>query len=71
MTTVDKLMTVDEAAERLRTSTRFVRRLIEERRIAYVKLGAHVRIEPDALDAFVAAGRVIPATPAVSMRRAA
>ncbi|MEO3821221.1 helix-turn-helix domain-containing protein [Plantactinospora sp. B24E8] len=71
MNTVDNLMTVEETAERLRTSPRFVRRLIEERRIAYVKLGAHVRIEPAALAAFVAAGRVAPAAPLVTMRRAA
>lgn len=68
---MDNLLTVDEAAERLRTSTRFVRRLIEERRIAYVKLGAHVRIEPAELAAFVAAGRVAPAAPLVTLRRAA
>ena len=55
---LDRLLTVEEAAERLGTSTRFVRRLIFERRIAYVKLGRHVRITPGDLDAFVAAGRV-------------
>ena len=54
----DRLLTVDEAAERLGTSTRFVRRLIFERRIAFVKMGSHVRIAPADLDAFVAAGRV-------------
>lgn len=57
---MDQLLTVDEVAERLRTSPRFVRRLIEERRITYVKLGAHVRIESAELSAFVAAGRVTP-----------
>jgi excisionase family DNA binding protein len=31
----DKLLTVEEAADRLGTSVRFVRRLIAERRIAY------------------------------------
>ena len=55
---LDRLLTVDEAAERLGTSTRFVRRLIFERRIAFVKVGRHVRIAPADLDAFVAAGRV-------------
>ncbi len=43
---------------RLGTSARFVRRLIAERRIAYVKLGRHVRIAADDLEAFIAAGRV-------------
>jgi excisionase family DNA binding protein len=55
---VERLLTVDEAAERLGTSTRFIRRLIAERRIAYTKLGRHVRIAARDLDAFVASGRV-------------
>ncbi|GAB3949309.1 helix-turn-helix domain-containing protein [Micromonospora vulcania] len=71
MSIVENLLTVDEAAERLRTSPRFVRRLIEERRIAYVKLGAHVRIEQAELSAFVAAGRVKPMTSVVNLGRAA
>ena len=37
---------------------RFMRRLVMERRIAYVKVGRHIRIDPDDLEAFVAAGRV-------------
>ena len=55
-----RLLTVDEAAARLGTSTRFIRRLIAERRIAYTKLGRHVRIAGRDLDAFVASGRVEP-----------
>jgi len=55
---VDKLLTVEESAERLGTSVRFVRRLIFERRIAYTKLGSHVRIAASNLDAFITAGRV-------------
>jgi excisionase family DNA binding protein len=51
------LLTVDEAAQRLGTKERFVRRLIAEKRIAYVKLGAHVRIEDNVLEQFIAAGR--------------
>jgi excisionase family DNA binding protein len=54
----DKLLTVEEAADRLGTSARFVRRLVAERRIAYVKVGRHVRISEADMDAFVAAGRV-------------
>jgi excisionase family DNA binding protein len=52
------LLTVDEAAERLATKPRFIRRLIAEKRIPYVKLGSHVRLDTTDLDAFVAAGRV-------------
>ena len=54
----DRLLTVEEAAERLGTSTRFVRRLVAERRIAYVKVGRHVRLDPADVEAFIAARRV-------------
>ena len=54
----DKLLTMEEAAGRLGTSVRFMRRLVFERRIAFVKVGRHVRICPADLDAFIAAGRV-------------
>ncbi|MDP9441599.1 MAG: helix-turn-helix domain-containing protein [Actinomycetota bacterium] len=57
------LLNVDQAADRLRTSPRFIRRLVAERRIAFTKLGKHVRIDTADLDAFVAAGRVAPAMP--------
>ena len=55
---MDKLVTVQEAAELLGTSVRFVRRLILERRITYTKIGRHVRIATSDLDAFIAAGRI-------------
>jgi excisionase family DNA binding protein len=54
------LLNVDQAAERLGTSPRFIRRLIAERRIAFTKLGRHVRIDSADIDAFIAAGRVEP-----------
>ncbi len=56
------LLTVDAAAERMSTSIRFVRRLIAERRIEFVKLGRHVRIRESALAEFIEAGRVEPIT---------
>jgi excisionase family DNA binding protein len=52
-TTADCLLTVDEAAERLGTGVRFIRRLITERRIRYVKLGKPVRIPESALNAYI------------------
>jgi excisionase family DNA binding protein len=55
---LDTLLSVEQAAERLGTSARFVRRLVFERRIAYVKLGRHVRISSRDLDNFIEAGRV-------------
>src|SRR5215211_8991277 len=45
-------------AEHLGTSLRFVRRLVFERRIPFVKVGRHVRIAASDLDAFIAAGRI-------------
>jgi excisionase family DNA binding protein len=44
-----QLLTIGQAAEYLGTGQRFVRRLISERRIPYVKLGKHVRLERSAL----------------------
>ena len=61
---MSKYLTVVEAAASLNTSVRFVRRLIAERRIAFHKVGAHVRIAVVDLDAFVQAGRVAAITTA-------
>lgn len=58
----DRLLTVEEVAERLGTSTRFPRRLIAERRITYVKVGTHVRIPEQVLRDFIAAGTVTAMT---------
>ena len=55
---MDTLLSVEQAAERLGTTERFVRRLVFERRIAYVKLGRHVRITEHDLINFVTTGRV-------------
>ena len=52
------LLTVAQAGDYLGTGERFIRRLITERRIAYVKVGKYVRLERSTLDAFVDAGRV-------------
>jgi excisionase family DNA binding protein len=59
---VDQLLTVDQAAEAMGTSTRFIRRLIAERRITYTKLGRHVRIAESDLINYVASRRVEPAS---------
>jgi excisionase family DNA binding protein len=55
---MERLLTVEEAADRLGTSVRFVRRLIAERRIAYIRIGRHVRIAEADLASFIAAGRI-------------
>ena len=56
--TTDRLLTVDEVAERLGTSVRFPRRLIAERRITFVRIGRHVRIPEAEIDAMIATGTV-------------
>jgi excisionase family DNA binding protein len=59
---MERYLTVPEAAAYLNTGVRFVRRLIAERRIAFHKIGAHVRLAQSDLDAFVQDGRVEPIT---------
>jgi excisionase family DNA binding protein len=61
-------LNVEQAADYLNTSVRFVRRLIAERRVAFHKVGAHVRLAVEDLEAFVRAGRVEPITPASVQR---
>ena len=51
------LLTVDQAAELLGTTPRFIRRLRAERRIPVIKLGKHIRIDSNDLDAYITAGR--------------
>jgi excisionase family DNA binding protein len=60
MASTGRLLTVEDVAKRLSTSVRFVRRLIAERRIEFVKVGRHVRISESALADFIEAGRVEP-----------
>ncbi|MFE2088722.1 excisionase family DNA-binding protein [Streptomyces sp. NPDC059460] len=56
----DPLLTVDQAAERFGTIARFPRRLIAERRIAFVKVGSHVRIKESVLEAYIEGNTVQP-----------
>ena len=58
----ERLLTVAEVAELLSTTERFPRRLIEERRIRFVRVGRHVRIPESALREFIASGLVEPIT---------
>jgi excisionase family DNA binding protein len=66
----DKLLTMEEAAERLCTTARHVRRLVFERRIAYRKVDRFVRFHPDDLAEYVAAHRVEATRPAAGQLRA-
>ena len=58
----DDLLTADEVASRLRATPRFVRRLVAERRIEYVKVGRLVRFEPRAVADYIERNRVVPMT---------
>ena len=55
-----QLLTLDEVATRLGTTTRFVRRLRAERRIAFIKLGKHLRVDSRDLDAYIESCRDVP-----------
>jgi excisionase family DNA binding protein len=54
------LLSVEDVAVELGTTVRFVRRLVQERRIRFHKIGKYVRIAADDLEAFIADGRVDP-----------
>ncbi len=68
---MDRLLTVDQVAERLGTTVRFPRRLIAERRITFVKVGRHVRVPEKALVAFIEANTVEPVRRRARYRKAA
>ena len=55
---MERLLTVEDAAEVLGTTVRFPRRLIAERRIRFVRVGRHVRIPETELQEFIAQGTV-------------
>ncbi len=70
----EEILTIEEAATRLKMSVRYVRRLVTERRIAFHRLGRSVRFDPADLAEFIHAGRVEPMTEATvwrGMRRVA
>lgn len=52
------LLSIDQAAKRLGISTRWVFRLLERRELPYVQLGGRRKIEPTALEEYVAARRI-------------
>lgn len=53
-------LTVEQAAEYLNITDHFVRRLIRERRIPFVKVGRLVRLRRTDIDDYLA-GRLVPA----------
>ena len=57
-----RLLTVPEAAERLRKQPSTIRRMILERRIGYVKLGRSVRIPESEVEGMIVEGYRPPIT---------
>jgi excisionase family DNA binding protein len=61
--TIEQLLNADQVAERLGVKPRFVRRLVEERRIPFCKLGKFVRFRPTDIEAWLdtcTVGRINP-----------
>jgi len=57
---VEDLITSEELAQILRTTTRFVRRLVQERRIEHVKVGRCVRFTHRAVIEYLERNKVVP-----------
>jgi len=56
----EPLLDVSSAAARLCVPVRFIRRLVAERRLPFVKVGRYVRFRTEDIDAFIAAATVQP-----------
>lgn len=52
------LIDIAGAAEQLGVSVRYLRRLVSQRRIPYVKLGHYVRFDPAEIDEWIDRARV-------------
>ena len=57
---MERLLSLEAAADVLDTTVRFPRRLVAERRIRFVRVGRHVRIPESALAEYVASRTVEP-----------
>lgn len=53
-----QLLDIEAAAAYLTVAPGYVRRLVRERRIAFIKVGKFVRFDPKDLDAYIDKGRV-------------
>jgi excisionase family DNA binding protein len=58
------LLDAQDLAARLGVTVRFVRRLVEERRVPYVKIGRYVRFDPAEVDRWIIGNRIEPFRPA-------
>jgi len=54
----EPLIDIGALAERLGVTERFVRRLVEERRVSYHKIGKFVRFDPNEISDWIANTRI-------------
>ena len=52
------LFEIDQAAEYLNVSVRMIQRMVQEKRVAYIKIGKLIRIDKRDIDAYLAAQRI-------------
>lgn len=64
-----ELVRIEDIAKALGITERHVRRLVDERRIPFVKVGFFIRFEPAQVARWVASQRVEPPGPARHARR--
>jgi len=56
----EELLTGEQVAALLKTTPRFVRRIVQDRRIEYVKVGRLVRFREAAVADYIERNRVVP-----------
>ena len=54
----ERLIDINELADRFGVRVRYVRRLVAERRIPYIKLGRLLRFDPAEVDAWIDRARI-------------
>jgi excisionase family DNA binding protein len=64
-----RLWSMPEVAAHLSTTQRHVRRLVEEKRIPYLKVGHFLRFDPDELDHWLDEQRVVTCNQSVGTRQ--
>ncbi len=62
-----ELMTMDQLAERLGVTHRHVRRLVDERRVPFLRVGRFIRFDPAEISAWLDRTRVTASRPAVGL----
>lgn len=64
------LMDIQQLADRLGVGVRYVRRLVAERRVPYIKLGHLLRFDPADIDAWIERAKVDETLPEHRRRQA-